>query len=58
MKREKKVATFLVGMVDSNLLGRRKGHRTRRCRRITYPESYITKYTTYTKKEGFSQMRV
>jgi hypothetical protein len=24
-------------------------HETRRCRRVTYPESYITKYTSYTK---------
>ena len=26
-----------------------EGHTTRRCRRVTYPESYITKYTAYTK---------
>ena len=26
-----------------------EGHKTRRCRRVTYPESYITKYTTYSK---------
>jgi len=25
------------------------GHTIRRCRRVTFPESYITKYTTYTK---------
>ena len=25
-------------------------HKTRRCRGVTYPESYITKYTTYTKR--------
>jgi len=26
-------------------------HKTRRCRGVTYPESYITKRTTYTKKK-------
>jgi len=26
-----------------------EGHKTRRCRRVTYPESYITKYAAYTK---------
>jgi len=30
-------------------LGLGEGHTTRRCRRVTYPELYITKYTTYTK---------
>ena len=25
-----------------------EGHKTRRCRRVTYPESYVTKYTTFT----------
>jgi len=28
------------------------GHKTRRCRRVTYPESYITKYTTHIKING------
>ena len=28
---------------------RGEGHKTRRCRRVTYPESHITKYTRYTK---------
>ena len=27
-----------------------EGHKTRRYLRVTYPESYITKYTTFTKK--------
>jgi len=27
----------------------REGHQTRGCRRVTHPESYITKYATYTK---------
>ena len=26
-----------------------EGHKTRRCRRVTYPESYITKYATHPK---------
>ena len=26
------------------------GHKTRKCRRVTYPESYITKCTTYAKR--------
>ena len=25
-----------------------EGHTTRRCRRVTFPESYITKYTAHT----------
>ena len=29
-----------------------EGHRTRRCRRVTYPESYITKYTPYTRTKS------
>ena len=28
---------------------RERRHKTRRCRRVTYPESYIIKYRTYTK---------
>ena len=28
---------------------RGRSHKTRRCRGVAYPESYITKYTTYTK---------
>jgi len=27
-------------------------HKTRRCRGVTYPESYITKCTTYTKNKA------
>ena len=27
-----------------------EGHKMRRFQRVTYPESYITRYTTYTKK--------
>jgi hypothetical protein len=30
-----------------------EGHKTRRCRRVTYPESDITKYTKYTKIKDF-----
>ena len=30
--------------------GRGRSHKTRRCRGVTYPESYITKYKTYTKR--------
>jgi len=38
-------------MIDSGLVGSRgRSHKTRRCRGVTYPESYITKYTTYSKK--------
>jgi len=39
-----------VGLIDSGLVGwaRGRSHETRRCRGVTYPESYITKYTTYT----------
>ena len=28
---------------------RGRPHKTKRCRDVTYPESYITKYTTFTK---------
>ena len=31
----------LKGLLDSGLV-----HKTRRCRGVTYPESYITKYTS------------
>ena len=30
-----------------------QGHETRRCRRVTYPEPYITRFTTYTKTNSF-----
>ena len=33
-------------VIDSGL---GEEHTTRRCRRVTYPESFITEYTTYTK---------
>ena len=37
-------------VIDSGLVGSSGvGYKARRCRRVTYPESYITKYTTYTK---------
>ena len=31
---------------------RGRSHKTTRCRGVTYPESYITKYTTYTKTKS------
>ena len=31
---------------------RREGHKTRRCRRVTYPETHVTKYTTYTQNKS------
>ena len=34
---------------QNHLMRLGEGHKTRRCRRVIYPESYITKYTTYTK---------
>ena len=41
---------YLTVLIDSGLVGwLGEGQETRRCRRVTYPESYITKYTTYTK---------
>ena len=36
----------LYTLIDS---GFGEGHKTRGFRRVTYPEWYITKYTTYTK---------
>ena len=38
--------SHLPWMTDSGL---EEGHNTRRRRRVTYPESHITKYTTHTK---------
>jgi hypothetical protein len=37
-----------TGKTDSGLVG--EGHKTRRCRRVTYLELYITKCTTYMEK--------
>ena len=34
-------------LIDSGLV--REGHTARRCRRVTYPETYITKYATFSK---------
>jgi len=42
----------------SKMPGNYQRHKTRRCRRVTYPESYITKYTTYTKKMSKYQQNV
>ena len=33
---------------EIRILEIREGHKTRRCRRVSYLESYITKYTAYT----------
>ena len=33
-------------------------HKSRRCSRHTYPESYITKYTQYTKKTSFNPFKL
>ena len=43
-KRTEKIVIVPVYLCSSG-----EGHKTRRCRRVTYPESYITKHTTYTK---------
>jgi len=46
-------------LIDSGLVGVTSGevHKTRRCRGVTYPESYITKNTTHTKKFSLRQVR-
>jgi len=44
----KQLDRLRVGLCSSG-----EGHKTRRCRRVTYPESYITKYSTYTKINPF-----
>ena len=41
---------------DSLVLPRGRSHKTRRCRGVTYQESYSTKYTTYTKTKGHLYM--
>ena len=40
------------------IAARGKSHKTRRCRGVTYPESYITEYATYTKTTSVSFTKV
>ena len=46
-------AGFLVQICifsrEKDQVGEGEGHRTGNCRRATYPESYVTKYTTCAK---------
>ena len=40
---------------DRLRVGSGEEHTTRRCRGVIYPKSYITKYTTYTKRKKVSR---
>ena len=41
---------LLQGLDNLQASSQSDHYKTRRCRGVTYPESYVTKYTTYTKK--------
>ena len=49
-KRYQVVGRFRVGWLKRiSFFTRGKSHKTRKCRGVTYPESYTTKYSTFTK---------
>ena len=48
-----RLIVFWLAVDHCLVLPRGRSHKTRRCRGVTYPESFITRYTTCNKIDGW-----